>query len=57
MEDFELKVNLDENSMLELKANNPILNAKEEIAKLKASKHKQQAQNVHVNAAEADVEM
>ena len=57
MEDFELKVNLDENSMLELKANNPILNAKEEIAKLKASKHKQQAQNVQVNAAEADVEM
>ena len=54
MEDFELKVNLDENSMLELKANNPILNAKEEIAKLKASKHKQQA---HVPAAEADVEM
>lgn len=38
LEDFELKVNLDENSMLELKSKNPLLNAKEEIAKLKKSK-------------------
>lgn len=35
LEDFELKVNLDETSMLELKQNNPYLNAKEEIAKLR----------------------
>jgi hypothetical protein len=33
-------VNLDENSMLELKQNNPFLNAKDEIAKLKKSKQK-----------------
>ena len=38
LEDFELKVNLDENSMLELKQNNPFLNAKDEIARLKKSK-------------------
>lgn len=38
LEDFELKINLDENSMLELKSKNPLLNAKEEIAKLKKSK-------------------
>ena len=38
MDDFELKVNLDENSMLELKQNNPFLNAKDELAKLKKSK-------------------
>jgi len=40
LEDFELKVNLDETSILELKQNNPILNAKDEIAKLKKSKQK-----------------
>ena len=40
LEDFELKVNLDENSMLELKQNNPFLNAKDELAKLKKSKQK-----------------
>ena len=53
LEDFELKVNLDESSMLELKQNNPFLNAKEEIAKLKKSKQKKQG-NV---AATQDVEM
>lgn len=31
LEDFELKVNLDENAMLELKQNNPFLNAKDEL--------------------------
>lgn len=35
LEDFELKVNLDENAMLELKQNNPRLNMKEELARLK----------------------
>lgn len=43
LEDFELKVNLDENSMLELKQNNPFLNAKDEIARLKKSKQKRGA--------------
>ena len=38
LEDFELKVNLDENSMLELKQNNPFLNAKDELARLKKTK-------------------
>ena len=38
LEEFELKVNLDETSMLELKQNNPWLNKKEEIARLKKSK-------------------
>ena len=40
LDDFELKINLDENSMLELKKNNTYLNAKEEIARLKKSKKK-----------------
>ena len=31
IEDFELKVNLDENAMLELKQNNPFLNAQAEL--------------------------
>ena len=35
LEDFELKVNLDENAILELKQNNPVINAKEELAKIK----------------------
>ena len=52
LEDFELKVNLDENAMLELKQNNPLLNMKEEIAKLKKSK-KRGAMASHA----ADVEM
>lgn len=38
LEDFELKVNLDENAMLELKQNNPLLNMKEELARIKKSK-------------------
>lgn len=35
LEDFELKINLDENAILELKQNNPVINAKEELAKIK----------------------
>ena len=38
LEDFELKVNLDETSMLELRQNNPYMNAKDELAKLKGKK-------------------
>ena len=52
LEDFELKINLDETSMLELKQNNPYLNTKEEIAKLKKSKQKNKPA-----AAAQDVEM
>ena len=51
LDDFELKINLDENSMLELKKNNTYLNAKEEIARLKKSKKKN---NV---AGQQDVDM
>lgn len=53
LEDFELKVNLDETSILELKQNNPILNAKDEIAKLKKSKQKKggPAQDVDMDNA------
>lgn len=40
LEDFELKVNLDETSMLELRQNNPYMNAKDELAKLKGKKPK-----------------
>lgn len=56
LEDFELKVNLDETSILELKQNNPILNAKDEIDKLKKSKQKKRGpvQDVEMdNAAES----
>ena len=49
LEDFELKVNLDENSMLELKQNNPFLNAKDEIARLKKSKQKPKQPNAQVD--------
>ena len=38
IEDFELKVNLDENAMIELKQNSHRINVKEELAKLKKSK-------------------
>lgn len=39
LEDFELKINLDLNSMLELKQNNPMLNKNEEMENnLKPSK-------------------
>ena len=38
LEDFELKINLDENAILELKQNNPVINAKEELAKIKQSR-------------------
>lgn len=54
LEDFELKVNLDETSMLELKQNNPFLNAKDEIAKLKRSK---QRRNPMPSSVPIDVEM
>ena len=53
LEDFELKVNLDENAILELKQNNPVINAKEELAKLKQSRKQKQgdvgAQDVEMN--------
>jgi len=42
LEDFELKVNLDEGAMLELKQNNPFLNAQAELDKIKRSKRRQQ---------------
>ena len=38
LEDFELKVNLDENAMIELRQNSHRINVKEELAKLKNSK-------------------
>ena len=38
MEDFELKVNLDENAMIELKQNGNRINMKEELRKIKRSK-------------------
>jgi len=50
VEDFELKINLDETSMLELKQNNPFLNAKDALPKTKKSKQKGRG-------AAADVEM
>mgnify|MGYP000954029273 CR=1 FL=1 len=43
LEDFELKINLDEHSILELRQNNPYINAKDEIAKIKKSKQKKPA--------------
>jgi hypothetical protein len=36
LEDFELKVNLDENAMLQLKQDNPYASKGEHLAKLKA---------------------
>ena len=38
LEEFELKVNLDEESMLELKKDNQLLNAKEKMAQIKKMK-------------------
>ena len=38
VEDFELKVNLDENAMIELKQNGNRINMKEELRKIKRSK-------------------
>lgn len=35
IEEFELKVNLDENAQLDLKTNNSYLNAKEQLSKIK----------------------
>ena len=52
LEDFELKVNLDENAILELKQNNPVINAKEELAKIKQSRKQKPGDN-----AAQDVEM
>lgn len=43
IEEFELKVNLDENAQLELKQNNNYLNAKEQLSKIKKNR-KNQAQ-------------
>ncbi len=54
LEDFELKINLDESSMLELKQNNPFLNAKDEIAKLKKNNSKKKASGGNSNQ---DVDM
>ena len=40
LEEFELKVNLDENAMLQLKQDNPYASKQEQLAKLKAQKKK-----------------
>lgn len=49
LEDFELKVNLDENAMLQLQADNPYATRQEQIKQLKAKKKK--------GGIKADVEM
>ena len=40
LEDFELKVNLDENAMIELKQNRKVLNVKQELQRLKKNKRR-----------------
>ena len=56
LEDFELKVNLDENSMLELKMNNPFLNAKDELARLKKTKLAKKGSGQMQGAQDVDME-
>lgn len=53
LEEFELKVNLDENAMLQLKQDNPYASKQEQLAKLKAQKKKGRPTNVDSEMPEA----
>ena len=60
IEEFEAKINLDENAQLELKANNQILNAKEKAVQMKKMKKtlNQQANAARVSSSAAmDIDM